>query len=272
MDKFLGTYDINDVNKRVGKNKIRPTHISLFSGCGGMDVGICQSGIETRVMVEWDKSCCNTLRANFHWDELKKRTKENGKPLWKNRKEMKKSIDWYHYREPVIIQKDIKEVTCEEILKSADLRIGECTVISGGAPCQGFSVAGKRMIDDPRNFLFKEMVRIIKGVLPVFMIFENVPGLASMNKGQTIKEMMEEFAKCGYDISWKILNAADFGVPQNRKRVFAIGKRIDFMKFPAKGNPQMCIAASPGNINHYEKWRLRHGIKLGILGDYTPLK
>ena len=87
--KYLGKLDIEspDVKKRLGKGPIT-THISLFTGAGGLDCGFAMSGIQTRVMIEFDKSCCETLRQNFHWEELKKRTKEDGYPQWKSQKEL----------------------------------------------------------------------------------------------------------------------------------------------------------------------------------------
>ena len=261
--KYLGRIEESQVNQRIGKGKIM-THISLFTGIGGFDIGFANAGIQTRVMIEFEKNCCQTLRANFHWEGLKERKKEDGSPLWKNKREMKKEIGWYHEPEPIIIEKDIKEVTKEEILKAAKLGVGECSIISGGFPCQGFSLAGKRMIEDPRNALYREFVRIVDEIKPVFIIGENVPGLASIAKGEIMKQICEDFANCGYDITWKILNAADYGVPQNRKRIFIIGKRIDMLRFPEKGNPAMHIAAYPGEIRHPDNWMEKYGAKLGI--------
>ncbi len=264
--KFIGRFEGAQLKKRIGKGKVL-THISLFTGCGGMDVGLGNAGIHTRVMIEFEKNCCQTLRANWFWNELKQRKKANGKVLWKNKAQMKKSITWYHYPEPIIIERDIKLVTSEDILKAAKLGVGEVGIISGGFPCQGFSLAGKRIIGDLRNALYKEFVRIVDEIKPVFIIGENVPGLASMDKGKIIKQICEDFANCGYDLSWKILNAADFGVPQNRKRIILIGKRIDMLRFPEKGNPAMHIAAYPGEINYPEKWMKKYGLKLGIKNE-----
>lgn len=290
--KFLGTIPITELKKRSGKAKGPTTHISLFTGAGGLDLGFAAAGIETRVMVEFDKSCCRTLRANWHWEELKKRTKSDGRLQWKNKKEFleegrkyKKKIEgfrkknkpipfkveieapvasWYQEREPVIIEKDIKLVTSEEILKAAELEMGECSVLSGGAPCQGFSMAGERMIDDPRNSLFKEMVRIIRETLPRAIMFENVKGLQSMNQGKQIKEICEEFSNSGYNIAWKILDAADYGVPQHRERIILIGTRIDAMVLTEEGKIQYIMAAQPGEIQYPEFYMKKYGRKLGI--------
>jgi DNA-cytosine methyltransferase len=245
----LGTYEFDKVNERMGKGKIL-THISLFTGAGGIDIGFAEAGIETRAMVEWDKYCCQTLRHNFLWEHLQWRKNSDGTPEFKDKEDMKNKIKWYHDPEPVILERDIKTVSTEELLKAANLNVGECGIISGGFPCQGFSTAGLRIIDDPRNSLYKEFVRIVKEACPLFIFAENVPGLVSMAKGEIIKQICEDFANCGYDISWDILNAADFGVPQIRKRVFIIGKRVDALYLPEEGNPQLHLAAMPGKITH----------------------
>ena len=287
--KYLGQINLEDkkVKERLGKGKIL-THISLFTGIGGFDIGFAKAGIKTRVMVEFDKHCCQTLRHNFLWESLKERRNghyinKDGTPLkgpaytgkvkwveddlvWKNKEEMKKDISWYHEPEPVLIEKDIKEVSTEEILKAGNLEIGECSIISGGFPCQGFSLVGKRVIDDPRNALYKEFVRVVDEAKPAMFIGENVPGIVSMGKGKVIKQICEDFANCGYDITWDILNAADYGVPQHRKRVFLIGKRIDMFRVDEKGKPSYHMAAYPGEITHpelfYERLKRWKNIKL----------
>ena len=169
-------------------------------------------------------------------------------------------MDHYHEPEPVILQKDITKLTTQQILEAGNLHIGETFVISGGPPCQGFSAAGKRMIDDPRNRLFKEFVRVVREALPKFFIFENVPGLVSMKNGEIIKQISEEFANSGYNVSWRILNAADYGVPQNRLRIIMMGKRVDFMKITSEGRVQIFMGAEPGKIDYPENFRRKHKI------------
>ena len=232
--------DVEDeeLKSRIGKGD-NPTHISLFSGCGSMDLGLKQAGFENRVMVEFAHEACETLRTNFTHKELSKRDEY---PEWMNPGD----------REPVIIEKDIREVNTQEILKAADLRIGECSVISGGFPCQGFSLAGKRKVADPRNSLYLEFVRIVNESKPAMFIGENVPGIVSMMKGKVIERICDDFANCGYDITWDILNAADFGVPQNRKRVFLIGKRVDGMIIKDDVSIQLHMGSQKGEIKHPE--------------------
>ncbi len=292
--KYLGKLDLEndeETKRRIGKGKTT-THISLFSGCGGLDLGFALAGIETRAMVEFEHNACETLRHNFLWENLKERTigghyvDLQGKPIqgpayvgkskwvegkelqWATKEEMKKEIEWYHDREPVIMERDICTVTTEELLKVAKLEVGECSIISGGFPCQGFSLAGKRVIDDPRNSLYKQFVRIVDEAKPAMIFGENVPGIVSMGKGEVIKQICEDFANCGYDISWDILNAADYGVPQNRKRVILIGKRVDLFNIKEDGTAAYHIAAQKGEITHpdlfYERmkrWNKKPKIK-----------
>ena len=246
--------------RTVGLDELKQDHtcVSLFSGCGGFDLGMGKAGFQTRVMIEFDKYCCQSLRHNWFWEYLKQRTNPDGTPTWNSKEEMKKDIDWYHEPEPVIFEQDIATVTSEEILKAGNLKVGETSVIIGGPPCQGFSTAGMRMIDDPRNKLFKEFVRIVKDTLPKSFIMENVPGLISMNKGKTIIEVCDAFSGAGYNVSWQILNAADFGVPQHRKRVFIVGQRIDAFVIPEEGNPQLHMGFQKGEVTHPESFKKKY--------------
>lgn len=251
---FIETISDEEIERR---NK-ELTHISLFTGIGGFDLGFSKAGFKTRVMVEYNKDCCKTLRANWFWEELRNRKDHKGRNVWRTKKKMKRSITWYHEPEPVILEKDITKLTTKEILEAGNLQVGETTIISGGPPCQGFSTSGKRMINDPRNKLFKEFVRVVAEALPKKFIFENVPGLVSIAKGEIMKQICEEFANAGYNITWKLLNAADYGVPQHRIRVIMIGERVDFMKVTESGRIQIYMGAHPGRIHHPENFRKKH--------------
>jgi DNA (cytosine-5)-methyltransferase 1 len=228
--------------RRVSLNNLhkendRFTCISLFTGAGGAALGIRQAGAEIRVMVEWDNAACKTLRANWlerpeNWrDQLATEEKAyRRKRSW--RAQMFDTPHyWWQERPPAIMNVDITKTTTAEILAAGELEIGEASILEGGFPCQGFSTAGRHMIDDPRNQLYKQCVRVIREALPRTFMLENVPGLVSMAKGAIIKQICEDLAACGYDVKWDILNAADYGVPQHRKRVFILGKRNDVITF-----------------------------------------
>jgi DNA (cytosine-5)-methyltransferase 1 len=255
---YLGTKSLDQIKEE----KTKPTVISLFTGAGGFDLGMSQAGFETRVMIEWSKHCCETLRANWHWSELQKRIEEDPECVrWKSKEDMKKDITWYQDREPVILERDITTLTTREILDAAGLGVGEATAVIGGPPCQGFSTSNmKRFLEDPRNRLFLEFVRIVREALPRTLIIENVPGMVTMAQGAVIRQVCEEFANSGYNITWDILNAADYGVPQTRRRVFIIGTRVDMMYFPEIGNPRLHMGAYPGEIHHPE-WFLKKKYK-----------
>ncbi len=163
--------------------------IDLFAGAGGFSHGFKMAGFETDFAVEIDKSAAET----------------------------------YEYNNPntKVLNQNIKE-----IINLSSLTKNKITGIIGGPPCQGFSLSGNRDPKDPRNSLFIEYLRFVKHFKPHFFIMENVPGLLSMktsNKKKVINIIEEEFVKVGYDVNYKILNSADFGVPQIRKRVFIIG-------------------------------------------------
>ncbi|QGM31933.1 DNA (cytosine-5-)-methyltransferase [Bacillus sp. N3536] len=161
--------------------------ISLFSGAGGMDLGFIQAGHK----IVW---------ANDLYEDATETYKKN--------------IGNH------VVLKDLKEVNTAEI-PDADMVIG-------GFPCQGFSVANmNRSVEDERNTLYLEMLRVIKEKQPKFFVAENVKGILSLGKGSVIKMICEDFERAGYRVEYKLLNAADYGVPQTRQRVFIIGVRND---------------------------------------------
>src|SRR5271157_2448494 len=99
----------------------------------------------------------------------------------------------------------------------------QAEIVVGCNPCQGFSVIGTRNPEDHRNFLYKEIVRCLMQVRPKFFVTENVKGLKSLYAGRFFQLMLNDFTECGYKISWKLLNAKDYGVPQDRERLFIVG-------------------------------------------------
>lgn len=186
--------------------------ISLFSGAGGLDIGFENAGFSIAVAVEIDPSCCDTLKTN------------------------RPSLP--------VINKNITEVTSDEILEAANLRPLEPALVIGGPPCQSFSLAGLRKgLDDERGKLLFEFVRIVRETLPVGFVLENVKGLTNWDSGRAMDLLIEELAKpiefnektYTYTIARpRILNAVDYGVPQFRERLILVGNRkgLDFT-YPA---------------------------------------
>jgi len=234
---FLGTHNgPESLQERIGYTD-PPTHISTFTGIGGFDLGLANAGFETLVAIENDQHAADTYRLNcVSGDAL-----DQDEP-------------------PVLMERDIRKVSTWEIFEAADIGVGGVTVVTGGPPCQGFSHIGERDADDPRNELYLEMARIVHQAKPVAFVMENVPGLATMHDGEAIMEVCETFAAGGYEVAWEKLDAADYGVPQHRERVFVIGQRVDVMGLPEEGNPQLHIGAKPGDIRHPEFFRERHDL------------
>ncbi|OYT13587.1 MAG: DNA (cytosine-5-)-methyltransferase [Bacteroidetes bacterium 4572_114] len=204
--------DIND----VGTNGQKFTVVSLFSGAGGLDIGLEQAGFSTVVCVENDINCRETLRHNRpEWKLFES-------PIWIEDGGMRK-------REPG----DIRDVDTDELLEFADLKKGVVSLVVGGAPCQPFSNIGKKegKHDKKNGDLFLEFVRMVKGIRPKAFIFENVTGITQQKHSDVIGYMCEKFEGEGYGISHAILNSADYGVPQRRKRFFLVG--IKGVKKPA---------------------------------------
>jgi DNA (cytosine-5)-methyltransferase 1 len=169
------------------------TFFDLFSGAGGMSVGFRNAGFSKVASVEIDKDASATIRRNFPAS--------------------------HHF------EQNIQEIQASEIDTIVQQR--PINIVCGGPPCQGFSVAGLRKADDPRNQLFREYIRIVKHLQPDFIIMENVPGLLTMQNGAVYEEIRHQLAEAGYpNISVRILEAAEFGVPQLRARVVIIGNRL----------------------------------------------
>ncbi|KGO85980.1 modification methylase [Flavobacterium rivuli WB 3.3-2 = DSM 21788] len=180
------------------------TYIDLFCGAGGFSLGFEKMGFENLFSLDIEPSFCNTYKANFPSHTL--------------------------------IEKDIFNLANDEIRYILDGK--DVDVVIGGPPCQGFSIAGnigRKFVDDPRNHLFKEFARVVSIVKPKYFVMENVARLYTHNKGETRDEIISVFKELGYQVQCQILNSADFGVPQIRKRVIFIGSRLsDYIKFPEK--------------------------------------
>lgn len=192
--------------------------IDLFCGCGGFSQGFEQAGYSTLLGVDMWADATSTYQYNF----------PNSK----------------------VINDDITKVSTKQLLDVAGISANDVDGIIGGPPCQGFSISGKRMIDDPRNVLYKSFVEFVGDIQPKFFVMENVPGLVSMAKGAVKDAVIEDFTSRGYNVSWSILAADDYGVPQHRRRVFFVGldkryfgnKTFEFPK-PLESNKITCKEA-----------------------------
>ena len=143
-------------------------------------------------------------------------------------------------------------VVCGDISKVDYATIPVSDVILGGFPCQGFSLSGPRKIDDSRNVLYKHYVKLVRQNKPKAFIGENVKGLLTMGEGKIIDAIVADFAECGYDVYCKLLNAKNFGVPQDRERVIIVGFRQDLnvrdFKLPDTNGQTMTLREAIGNM------------------------
>jgi DNA (cytosine-5)-methyltransferase 1 len=167
--------------------------VDLFSGAGGLSIGFNSKPFRILFGVEHDKWAAQTYSANF---------------------------------DHPMLHKDIRELDVDELVKT----YGTADVVIGGPPCQGFSMAGKRDSNDPRNSLFMDYLRFVKAFKPKYFVMENVPGILTMktaDKTLVVDIIQSEVSKIGYKLKWKVLLACDYGVPQKRKRVIFLGWRED---------------------------------------------
>lgn len=169
--------------------------VSLFSGAGGLDLGLKQSGHEIVWANDIFLDAVETYRLNIG-----------------------------------------DHVDTRDICDVPESDIPDCDVVVGGFPCQGFSVANwARSMTDPRNQLYRELIRVIGAKKPKYFIAENVKGLVSMERGAVLAKIVSEFEDLGYSVRYSVLNAADYGVPQARMRLIILGERRDIetrLSFP----------------------------------------
>lgn len=186
--------------------------LDLFCGCGGMSLGFEQAGFNISLGIDIWSPALKTFKKNH----------SNSQTVCGNLSDI-----------------DPSSIENKYLQNGID-------IIIGGPPCQGFSISGKRDINDPRNKLYQSFVSYVEYFKPKAFIMENVPNLVSMNKGLVKDEIIKEFKSIGYDVTYKILLASDFGVPQNRKRVFFIGllnDKDDFL-FPCSTHLENKVTSS----------------------------
>ena len=174
--------------------------LDLFCGCGGLSLGFQRAGFSIVAGIDSWQDALITHKKNL--------------PSAKG------------------ICTDLFTITPEEI--KSKYGIDDIDVIIGGPPCQGFSIAGKRIVDDKRNKLYKSFVNFVRFFQPRAFVMENVPNLLSLAGGIVRDAIIEDFTNLGYNVTYKILTASDYGTPQNRRRVFLLDcmKLINNMNFP----------------------------------------
>jgi DNA (cytosine-5)-methyltransferase 1 len=174
-------------NPTVKKVFEAPTVVSLFSGAGGIDLGLKQAGLNILWAVDNDFDSVQTYKKNISAHAI-----------------------------------------CEDIVKVKSKDIPKADLVIGGFPCQGFSLANRfRNTGDDRNTLYLEMLRIVKDLQPKWFIAENVKGILSLGEGKVIEKIVKDFSRVGYRVKYQLVNMADHGVPQLRKRVLILGTRKD---------------------------------------------
>ncbi len=181
----------------------RPVAVDLFAGAGGFSLGIEQAGFDVLVAVERDPVHAATYSFNFPLTE--------------------------------VLCADAAIMTGQLIKEAADRAYkahqassgrdwnGQIDLVFGGPPCQGFSIIGKRLVNDERNSLVSQFCRLVTELSPRYFVMENVPGMAVGEHNYWVSQLKTRFETAGYQVRWQILNAADFGVPQKRRRLFLIG-------------------------------------------------
>lgn len=178
------------------KSRHNMTVMDLFCGAGGLSEGFRQAGFHVLAGQDFDDQAGATFAAT--------------------------------HPEAQFVGGPIQDVSAQQLLKAAGVKKGEIDVIVGGPPCQGYSVYNhQRGADDPRAGLFREYLRIVKGIQPRWLVMENVTGITSIAGGKIVNEIFKEMGKLGYRVEMKVLRAEEYGVPQERRRVFFIATRTD---------------------------------------------
>lgn len=171
----------------------RPLGVDLFAGAGGLSLGFEQAGFDVVAAVEIDP-----IHASIHA---------------------------FNFPACAVIPTSVKELTGADIRKAAKIGRRKVDVVFGGAPCQGFSMMGRRALDDPRNSLVREFVRLVHELDATYFVFENVKGITVGKHAQFLNEVIDAFKAIGYEVKlpWRVLNAVNYGVPQSRERLILMG-------------------------------------------------
>jgi DNA (cytosine-5)-methyltransferase 1 len=179
---------MSDLNITYATSLDAPKGLDLFSGAGGLSLGFLMAGGQPHGSVDMDEDSIKTFSANFPMANFNhSKSIENWKPT-----KIERKVD----------------------------------VVMGGPPCQGFSLArGTRFVDDPRNSLYKHFVRVVSEIRPKWIVMENVEGILSIGSGSILQQILEDFAEVGYELEFRVVNMAAYGVPQSRRRAIFVGHR-----------------------------------------------
>lgn len=196
-----------------------PSVLDLFAGVGGMSLGFEQAGFEVVFANEYDEEIASSYVRN-------------------------------HPKAKMVVG-DIRDL---DIPKTFGALAGKVDVVIGGPPCQGFSQKGsRRTIHDDRNFLFRNFVAVVEYLKPTYFVMENVPNLLTSEHGLFKRELIELFESLGYAVTAEVLNAADFGVPQNRRRAIIIGKKgVVGLKHPIPTGEEVTVWDAISDLNFLE--------------------
>ena len=197
--------------------KNKPTFISLFAGCGGSSLGYKWAGFHELLAIDFDKNAVETFRLNFP-----------DTPCW---------------------ERDLRTVTGKEIMDFCHIKEGELDLLDASPPCQGFSTSGKRKVNDPRNDLFLEFIRLVKELEPKVFVMENVSGMVKGKMKGRFIEIMKTLKVLPYKVRCKLMNAMFYGVPQSRQRLIWIGIREDLNIEPSYPEPQSRIITVKEALN-----------------------
>ncbi|MFD1433968.1 DNA cytosine methyltransferase [Kroppenstedtia eburnea] len=178
------------------------TCIDLFAGAGGLSVGLSQAGMKILAANDFDEYAAKTYK--------------------------------YNHPDVSFFDGPIQEISSDDLLNETGLKRGELFCLAGGPPCQAFSIYNhQRGLHDERSGLFREYIRLVEGLLPQWIVMENVTGMTSVENGLAIQEICRNLTELGYNIEYKVLKAEEYGVPQERRRIIFLGNRLGIpIKFP----------------------------------------
>lgn len=211
-----------DTEANINFNPNKLNLVSLFSGCGGLDLGAELSGLDATI---GNTATNNILSSRESFDRDRNQSVFHTIYSVDMFKEANQTYRLNFPQTVIQNQKDIRKIKT----------FPKCDIVLGGFPCPGFSEAGPRLIDDERNFLYIHFIRCLLQTKPAFFIAENVKGMLTLGKGEVIKQIIQDFESAGYNVKFQLVNSRDYGVPQLRERVFIVGVRkgLDFeYKFP----------------------------------------